>query len=128
MKQVLNPMELLISAIVFVSVDTVYLQLIKDWFSNQIKRVQGTPIEFNLFGALMCYIFLIFGINYFIIRPKKSIKDAFLLGLVIYAVYEFTNYAVLKNWPLALVVMDTLWGGVLFASVTFIMYEFQKWI
>jgi uncharacterized membrane protein len=128
MKQVLNPMELLISAIVFVSVDTVYLQLIKDWFSNQIKRVQGTPIEFNLFGALMCYIFLIFGINYFIIRPKKSIKDAFLLGLVIYAVYEFTNYAVLKNWPLALVVMDTLWGGVLFASVTFIMYELQKWI
>lgn len=128
MKQVLNPLELLISAIVFVSVDTVYLQLIKSWFSNQIKRVQGSPIEFNLFGALMCYIFLIFGINYFIIRPKKSIKDAFLLGLVIYAVYEFTNYAVLKNWPLALVVMDTLWGGVLFASVTFIMYELQKWI
>jgi uncharacterized membrane protein len=128
MKQVLNPMELLISAIVFVSVDSVYLQLIKNWFATQIKRVQGTPMEFNLFGAIMCYIFLIFGINYFIIRPKKSIKDAFLLGLVIYAVYEFTNYAVLKNWPLLLVVMDTLWGGVLFASTTFIMYELQKWI
>lgn len=128
MKQVLNPMELLISAIVFVSLDSVYLQLIKNQFANQIKRVQGSPMEFNLFGAIMCYIFLIFGINYFIIRPKKSIKDAFLLGLVIYAVYEFTNYALLKNWSLLMVVIDTLWGGVLFASATFIMYEFQKWI
>jgi uncharacterized membrane protein len=128
MKQVLNPMELLISAIVFVSLDSVYLQLIKNQFTNQIKRVQGSPIEFNLFGAIMCYIFLIFGINYFIIRPKKSIKDAFLLGLVIYAVYEFTNYALLKNWSLLIVVIDTLWGGVLFASATFIMYELQKWI
>lgn len=128
MKQVLNPMELLISAIVFVSLDSVYLQLIKNQFANQIKRVQGSPMEFNLFGAMMCYIFLIFGINYFIIRPKKSIKDAFLLGLVIYAVYEFTNYALLKNWSLLMVVIDTLWGGVLFASAAFIMYELQKWI
>ena len=57
--------------------------------------------------------------SYFIIIPKKSHIDAFVLGLVIYGVYEGTNYAILKKWPLKIVIMDTLWGGILFALTSF---------
>ena len=117
---------MLISAIVFISIDFVYLNLIKGYFENQIKKVQGSAVKFNLLGAALCYIFLIFGINYFIIKPRKSVNDAFLLGLVIYGVYETTNYALLRNWSIITVIMDTLWGGILFALTTFIVNKLRS--
>jgi len=115
----------LISAILFVVIDFVYLNLIKNYFTNQVKIVQGLPLKVNLLGVVLCYIFLIFGINYFIIGPKKSVYDAFLLGILIYGVYETTNYALFSKWSILTVIMDTLWGGVLFAIVTFIINKLR---
>ncbi len=112
---------MLISAIVFISIDFIYLNVMKGYFDKQIQSVQGSQTKMNYLGAALCYIFLIVGINYFIIKPKKSITDAFLLGIVIYGVYETTNYAIFKNWSLLSVIIDTLWGGLLFASTTYIV-------
>jgi uncharacterized membrane protein len=112
---------MLISAIVFISIDFIYLSVMKGYFDKQIQIVQGSQTKMNYLGAALCYIFLIVGINYFIIKPKKSITDAFLLGIVIYGVYETTNYAIFKNWSFLSVIIDTLWGGLLFASTTYIV-------
>ena len=112
---------MLVSAIIFITTDFVYLNVIKDYFLNQIKLVQGSEPKVNYLGVALCYIFLIAGINYFIIKPRKSVNDAFLLGIVIYGVYETTNYALLKNWSIITVIIDTLWGGLLFAFTTYIV-------
>ena len=112
---------MLISAIIFITIDFIYLNLIKDIFDKQVQSVQGSQIKINYLGAAFCYIFLIIGINYFIIKPRKSVSEAFLLGLVIYGVYETTNYALFKNWSIFTVIMDTLWGGTLFAVTTYII-------
>ena len=93
----------------------------KIYFNNQIKLVQGSEPKVNYLGVALCYIFLIAGINYFIIKPRKSVNDAFLLGIVIYGVYETTNYALFKNWSILTVIIDTLWGGLLFAFTTYIV-------
>jgi len=111
----------LISAIMFVLIDFFYLNLIKGYFEKQIKQVQGESVKVNVWGVGLCYIFLIIGLNYFILKPKKNVYDAFLLGIVIYGVYETTNYALLKNWSIFTVFMDTLWGGILFALTTYII-------
>ncbi len=118
---------MLISAIIFITIDSIYLNLIKNYFKRQIQSVQGSAVQINFLGAALCYIFLIIGINYFIIKPRKSISDAFLLGLVIYGVYETTNYALFKNWSILTVFMDTLWGGILFAITTYLVYLFSKY-
>lgn len=55
----------LLSAITFVVLDSIYLSLIKDYYSRQIQAVQGSPLKINFLGAIICYIFLIFGLNYF---------------------------------------------------------------
>jgi len=112
---------MLVSAIIFITTDFVYLNVIKDYFLNQIKQVQGSEPKVNFLGVALCYIFLIAGINYFIIKPHKSVNDAFLLGIVIYGVYETTNYALLKYWSIFTVIIDTLWGGLLFAFTTYIV-------
>ena len=116
-----NRAKLLISAILFVVLDSIYLNLIKDYFSKQINLVQKSPIKLDFLAILLCYIFLIFGINYFIIQPNRSIQDAFILGIIIYGVYELTNKALLTKWSWLTVIMDTLWGGILFALTTYII-------
>jgi uncharacterized membrane protein len=109
----------LLTAIIFVILDGVYINLAKNNFNMQIKSIQGSDIQINIIATGIVYIFLIFGLNYFIIQKNKSVKDAFILGLVIYSVYEFTNLALLKNWKVSTAIIDTLWGGVLFGSTTF---------
>jgi len=98
----------------------------KGYFEKQVQLVQGSPLKVNLLGAIICYIFLITGINYFIIKPNRSITDAFLFGLVIYAVYETTNVALFTKWSWLTVIMDSLWGGVLFALTTYIVGKIKK--
>ncbi len=109
---------MLLSAIILITIDFMYLQSIKSYFQKQVQSVQGSAMQINYLGAAICYLFLIVGINYFIIKPNRSVKDAFLLGLVIYGVYETTNYALFKNWSIITVIIDTLWGGILFALTT----------
>jgi len=111
----------LVSAIIFVVIDFIYLNVMKGYFDNQIKKIQGSTIKMNYLGVALCYIFLIIGINYFIIKPRRSVSDAFLLGIIIYGVYETTNLALLKDWSILTVIIDTLWGGLLFAATTYIV-------
>jgi uncharacterized membrane protein len=98
----------------------------KDYFQKQIKDVQGSAIQLNFVGALLTYIFLIFGLDYFIISKNRSVYDAFLLGIVIYATYEFTNLSLLKNWRVLTTILDTTWGGILFALTTFLVYKIKS--
>lgn len=116
------PLSQLVAAITLVVLDSVYLNLIKDYFGKQIKAVQGSEVKVNYAGAAVTYIFLIFAINYFIIQKHRPPRDAALLGLCIYAVYELTNYALFTNWSLLTVFIDTLWGSFLFYLTATIAY------
>jgi uncharacterized membrane protein len=116
----------LTSSIILVLLDSVYLKLISGRFTEQIKKVQGTKLELDLYSTVLCYLFLVFGLNYFIIRQNKSPTDAFLLGFVIYGVYELTSKALLTKWSWSTVVIDTVWGGVLFALTTMLTYYVLK--
>jgi uncharacterized membrane protein len=118
--------EYLLSAIVFVVLDGLYLNLIKSYFNNQIKLVQGSNIQINYIYAALTYVFLIFGLNYFIIQRRKSIQEAALLGLIIYAVYELTNASLFSKWSVITVLTDTTWGAILFALTTAIVYKLRK--
>ena len=118
--------DLLLSAIILVTIDFIYLNLIKGYFGNQIQKIQGSSMKINLFGVIICYIFMITGINYFIIKENRSIKDAFLLGLIIYGTFDFTNLALFDNWSIITSIIDTLWGGILFASTTFLIKKINN--
>uniref|UniRef100_A0A6C0HXQ1 DUF2177 family protein n=1 Tax=viral metagenome TaxID=1070528 RepID=A0A6C0HXQ1_9ZZZZ len=96
------------------------------YFNNQVKSIQGSAIKLNMVASILCYISLIFGLYYFILKDKRSIVDAFLLGLVIYSVYDLTTLALLKNWFVTTAVIDTLWGGILFALTTTFVYKLSN--
>jgi uncharacterized membrane protein len=96
----------IVSAIMLV-LDFTYLYLFKDFTLPILKSIQKAEVTVNIMSVLMCYILLVSGLYYFIIKNSASIKDAFLLGVLIYGVYETTNYAFFKDWSLLLVILDT---------------------
>lgn len=118
--------QFLISAIILIVIDFFYLQLIKQYFSQQILIVQKKPMQINLIGIILCYLFIVCGINYFIIYPNKTIMDAFLFGFLIYGVYETTNYTLFSDWSILTVLIDTIWGGILFALTTYLVQLISK--
>ena len=118
--------EILISGIILLILDAIFINSISKEFGKQIAGIQRTAMVIKPVGALICYIFLIFGLYYFIIRQKKSITDAFLFGLVIYGVYETTSYTIFKKWSPILATIDTIWGGVLMALTTWITYSLLR--
>ena len=114
--------KIIISAITMILLDSIYLSINYRAFAEEIASIQRVVMQLKIEGAILCYMFLIFGLYYFILRTNRPIMDAFLFGLVIYAVYDTTNYATLKKWSPYLAVMDTLWGGTLLALTTYITY------
>jgi uncharacterized membrane protein len=112
--------QVVVSSIVLLVLDSIFIYFMSQTFIKQVFEVQHSPLKVNFAGAIFTYVLLIFGVNYFILLPKNSVIDAFLLGLVIYGVFEGTNYSLLKNWKPTTVMIDTLWGGTLLALTTYL--------
>ena len=121
-----KPILFLIAAVLVVVIDSLYLNSIKGYFGKQISSVQKSPMKLDMTATVLAYVFIVFGINYFIIRKRASVTDAFLLGLVIYGIYEFTNKALFSKWTYTTVAIDTIWGGILFSLVTYLTYLAER--
>ena len=113
---------------IFLFLDIVFLSFQRNMFEKQIFAIQKEKINMNIPSAIACYFFLLFGLYYFILKDHRSPLEAMLLGLVIYGTYETTNYALLKNWKLKTVMIDTLWGGFLFYFTTYFTYIFVDYL
>lgn len=114
--------QLAITFICLVALDVCYLTVTKDLMSVQIASVQRVALQPRMIGAIVCYLLIAAGLWYFILRDRRSPWEAMLLGVVIYGVFDSTNYAIFKNWKWQVALLDTLWGGVLFAMTTMAVY------
>ncbi len=113
----------LLPALIMLVLDGIFLGMNRDMFALQVAEVQRVVLEVRYLGAVLCYALLIFALYYFIIKDRRPVIDAMLLGFVIYGVYETTTYALLKKWKLQTMMIDTLWGGILFGLTTMITYK-----
>lgn len=125
----MNTKNLIISSILFLGIDYLYLSNMSKQYNLLIKRLTGNPIDFNYIYAITAYLFLILGINYFILDnldKRNILLDAFVLGFVIYGTFDFTNLAIFKDYSLKLGIIDTIWGGILFTLITLVMKKINK--
>lgn len=113
-------MQYLKLGIILLLFDAFYLSLFGSEFGQMIKSIQGSDVALRYGSAIVCYAIIVFMINHFIIIPKRSVMDAFILGACTYGVFDTVNYAIFKKYKLHLAVIDTLWGGTLYAITTLI--------
>jgi uncharacterized membrane protein len=99
----------------------------KNFYARQIGFLMKSNV--NWMAAILFYLLFIAGLVVFVITPsleKASLTRALLMGalfgLITYATYDLTNLATLKDWPIALTIVDLMWGSILAASVSAITY------
>jgi uncharacterized membrane protein len=112
---------LFVILVTILAIDSVYLYLTKTIFGSLVVKIQRTAMQFRLEGAIIVYLLLTVGLYYFIVKPGRSVLEAGLLGLIIYGTFDFTNYAMFKNYDLGIAIMDTVWGAILFSLTTMVV-------
>jgi len=135
--------DLFVVAIIVLALDAVFLTLTKDLFARQVMLVQGTAMKVNIPSAAICYVLIVLGLYYFVLRhiivPNATsaaasiqtmrigdgVRAAFFLGILVYGVYETTTLAILRNWSPMTAVIDTTWGGTLFALSAYLFYKYK---
>ena len=120
--------DIFILTVLLLAIDGCYLYTNAKTFGNMVFNIQGKKMTIRPESVVLCYIAIIAGLYYFIIKDNKSPLEAFLLGFVIYAVYDTTNYATLANYTASFALMDALWGGILFALVTFCFRQIKNYL
>jgi uncharacterized membrane protein len=113
--------------ILWLSTIVPFLALDFAWLSFAVPRFYRPMIghlmagQANFFAAAIFYVLYAAGVVFFVVRPAEvegwSLVRIFLsgafLGLLMYATYDLTNQATLKDWPWMLTGMDLLWGAFL---------------
>ena len=109
-----------VGAFAFMVLDGLWLGvLMKTFYRTQlapIARLADGGIAPNWPAALVVYVLLGTGIALLVIprAPTVALAATYgaLFGLVVYGVYDFTNYSTLRQWPLVLAFADVAWGVV----------------
>lgn len=117
----------IVSSILLVIIDSVYIFMVgKPVFEKTVMAIQKSVLSINMPSAIFTYILMAIILNYFIISSNKPALDAFILGFCAYGIFDFTNMAIFKNYNLKTAIIDTLWGAILFYTVTVITYKIKR--
>ena len=110
----------LVGAVSFAVLDGIWLGLVMSGFYRDqlaaIGRIENGRFAPNWPAAVAVYVFLGIGLAVLAVPRASSIGTAAawggVLGFVVYGVYDFTNVATLKQYPLTLALVDVGWGTV----------------
>jgi uncharacterized membrane protein len=112
--------RLILVAFLMVLIDLPWLSLIGGHYSDIVKTIQGgREVRMRPIAGVVVYPAMAF-----LALRTKSLSDAFLTGLAVYAVYDFTVMAVFKDYPLYMAVADAVWGAFLFTAVFWLRERF----
>ena len=109
----------LTTSVVFLALDIVMLKrVLYPLFSSNLG---DWLLEDPRMGpAAIFYLFYVGGIIWFASlpalasgQPSQAFVAGFILGLLAYGTYEFTNFATLRGWSAQMVAVDVTWGAVL---------------
>ena len=106
-----------LTAVIFLVLDALMLRF---HMAPLFQRYIGAQMleDIRIVPALAFYAAYVAGLLYLVSVPALKtgapvLVPAVILGLMAYGTYEFTSYAIMKDWSLRMVITDVTWGGVL---------------
>jgi len=119
---------------IFFAVDILWLGVVaKGFYRRKLDFILSPQVNWP--AAIIFYLIYIAGILFFAVRPavrSNSWGQAALLGALFgfftYATYDLTNLATIKNWPVAIVVVDIIWGICLCTGVAVLSFGISRWL
>jgi uncharacterized membrane protein len=130
-------------AVLYLVVDIVYVAIASPIYMQVVKAIQQKETPFNVYrgiAALAAYLCMALGFV-ILVAPaierllasgmcasRAGIAIGFTFGLVLYGVFNFTNYAMFADYTPWILLQDMLWGvtWATTASVLYAMYVQKK--
>lgn len=110
----------LAAALLLTILDFIYYTILqKDSLQSMIVRVQHVTYKSKPSGAMISVFAMAALLAWFIILPRRSIQEAFLLGILGAIAHGAANYAAIKHWSPQFAATTALWHGFAFAFVHF---------
>lgn len=119
-------MDYIIATIILLCLDAIYFSITGSFFSSMIKSIQKEPLQIKYISFVITYIIMMIGLYVLILSKKREPYEAFVLGILVYGVFELTNYTIFRKWSYLPVIFETIWGGILFYLTTKITYFISK--
>ena len=115
-------MNFIYLALIYLVFDIIWINLMTPILYRKVfENIQKSEMIPNLVYAVCCYCVLLVCL-YFICIPlsttyqKKYKWIAYaLVGFALYSVFNLTNAAVLSEYPLKMIIIDTVWGTTVFS-------------
>ena len=107
------------TAFTMLLMDAGWLTFRNSYHQRLFRDIQGSPLTVRVIPALLIYILLPSAVYLGALKDATSLKDAVIksavIGFLLYAFYDLTNYATLRGWTLGMTVIDVTWGTLLCA-------------
>lgn len=107
------------TTVIFLALDAVMLNFhMQPLFARHLGDMLAENIR--IAPAALFYLAYIAGLLYLVSWPALKtgsavIIPAAIIGAMAYGTFEFTSYAIMKNWHISMVITDVIWGTVLTA-------------
>jgi uncharacterized membrane protein len=119
---------------VFFIVDMLWLGIVaRGFYRRHLRNILSPDVHWP--AAVIFYFIYVAGIIFFAVGPavsEDSLEKAALLGALFgfftYATYDLTNMATINKWPLAIVVVDMVWGVCLCTLVAVSSFTIAGWL
>jgi uncharacterized membrane protein len=111
----------------FIVLDGIWLGLVmKEFYKAQLAPIGRMAADGSfapLWGpAILVYVLLGAGVAVLVVPRAGSVAAAAafgaMFGLVVYGVYDLTNYSTLAQWPAVVTAADIVWGTCACAAVS----------
>lgn len=89
---------------------------------------QYAIVFYALYAAAISYFITIPALKNNISTPLSVMAQGLFFGLTVYAAYDLTNQATIKNWPLIVTIVDMAWGATLTALIAGLVYYHSKMV
>ncbi len=121
-----NFLPLLAGLTAFAALDYIWLTVIaKQFYLSQLAShvsIKDGGLVPYLPAVPLVYIVALVGIWFFVLKQSATIRETFrygaLLGFILYAFYDLTNLATLKEYSWWLTLVDIAWGTLAVAIVS----------
>lgn len=112
--------ELIVFSIIMLAIDYVWLTNIMSIFYRTFFSKINVKSDVRIPYALMAYLLMILGYNYFVKNTSNKLYNSFVFGAILFGVYGFTVGALFKDYSWKLALLETLWGGILYTLTTYL--------
>ncbi len=123
--------NIILTFFLFIGFEKIWFFFAGSFFKNQIgpmMNMNGDEIDVRIPAAILVYLLMSIGLYYFVfvIKTPISLFESFyrgaFLGFTVFGVYDLTNRAILKVYPWEMVMLDMMWGTIMFSLISSILF------